>query len=131
MSFDLTVVTETERPIYVSRPWSGSRGQEYRVYRGRVELWSRTLVTMFVIPVPQIRSIRVVPPGFLKTLSGVLHGDQPALSILSVAIMDKAFSRSHVLIQRDRGLIRYYRFTPDDPEGFVAACERAGGQVRA
>jgi len=121
----MKTMVEVERPIYISRPWSGSRGQEYRVFPDRVELWSRTVSTLFVVPMGRIRRVRVVPAGFLKTLVAVLQGKQPILSVLAVLILDKAFSRRHVLIERSAGFIRYYRFTPDDPEGFAAACERA------
>lgn len=128
---DLTVVKENEQPIYESCPWSRSRGQKYRVYRNRMRLRPHALFTMFGIPVRRIRSVRVGPLGFLRTLSGVLHGVQPTFSMLSVAIMDKTFSRRHVLIQRNRGLVSCFRFTPDDPKGFAAARERDGVPVKA
>lgn len=111
---------------FVSRGWSGSLGQEYRVSSERIELRFRLLFKTYAIPLLEIARIRVVDGG-IELLGDVIRGESSLLSIFWVLVLDTAAFRRHVLLETRSGGLRYFRFTPQDPEAFVAAVNDARG----
>lgn len=102
----------TDEPVYVSGRTFTSLGNEYRVYRDRLELSVPFLLTTFVIPRRELRSIAVFPPLVIRT----------ALVALK---LDLADLHEHVGVTRERGWFKQLRFTPRDPHTFVAKVREA------
>jgi len=111
----------SENPIYVSPGTSDSLGQEYRIFSERIELRFRLLFTTYRIPINKVVSIDVVPPAF-SSLSDYIRGRYPFMAWIWCLMLDKAAFRKHVLLVRSSRGLKYFHFTPENPEEFVAKC---------
>ncbi len=104
-----------DEPVYVSGRCFKSLGNEYRIYPDRLELNVPFLLTTFVVPRRELRSIAVFPPLVIRT----------ALVALK---LDLADLHEHVGVVRERGLFKQLRFTPRDPRAFEAKVRETFGR---
>jgi hypothetical protein len=117
-------MTRSKRPIYVSKPQGKNIWQEYRVFEDRIELDFKLWGTV-TVPMDQVEGVRVARPLVVFDL---FRGELDLGDLLRTAKLDFADLAEHVSIEKDTGFWRQFRITPDDPEAFVAAVERARGQ---
>ncbi|MCP4897256.1 MAG: hypothetical protein GY906_09830 [bacterium] len=110
--------------VYVSRGWKGSLGQEYRLCSDHIELRFGLLLKTYTIPLTDVERIQVVDGG-LALITDVFRGATSFMSIFWVLVLDTAAFRRHVLLETRSGSLRFFRFTPENPEAFVAAVESA------
>ena len=108
-------------PVYQSRATRQSMGQVYRVYSDRIELPFRMLFTTYRIPLHSISAIDVVPPCFSRQPKW-LHRKYSRMAWFWCLVLDWAAFNPHVILARDHGGLRYFHFTPDDPDAFVSTC---------
>ena len=103
-------------PLYVSKRSWRSMWQAYRVYPDRIELglW----IGKMVIPADEILDIEVRPPS---VFGDFFRGKSWAYSL--PLKLDMADLCRHVAVHRTSGIMKYLRFTPDDPERFVQVCK--------
>lgn len=106
-----------EEPIYESRPTLINLGQRYLVFSDRVELHLR-LGRKLVIPLDQILVVGVRD----KALLFDLVGGHPHFNRLRAIQLDLSDVKPHVALVKTSGIWQQLRFSPDDPEAFVAAC---------
>jgi|GEM_PF-562053 len=105
-----------DTPIYVSERSARNFWQDYRVFPDRVELRCWLLLIRFVILAEDILDVKVRPRFSI--------GDQfqGRVRIRWWALkLDWSDFFDHVEIHRKWRLFKYIRFTPDNPERFVAA----------
>jgi hypothetical protein len=108
-----------DSPIYVSERSARNLWQDYRVFPDRVELQCWMLLRTFVIPAEDILDVEVRPPLSIRDISP----EKVRLKRHWWALkLDWSDFCEHVEIHRKSGVLKYIRFTPDDPESFVAAC---------
>lgn len=108
-------MTTDDQPVCRSRRTWRSLWQEYRVYHDRLELSS--CVGTMVIPVEEILEVEVRPALVIGDwFRGKGFGYCWALKL------DLADLCRHVALHRTSGKMKRLRFSPDDPEAFVAAC---------
>ena len=99
----------TDTPLYKSRPTKKSIGNEYYIYSDRIELrcrfpfFSKTLV----IKKDDLISIGIFKPPVIRTTFWALK-------------LDLADLNAHVGIRRTNGFFKQLRFTPENPQEFVA-----------
>jgi hypothetical protein len=106
----------SDAPLYVSKRTWRSFWHEYRIYADRVDLpW---IFGRIVIPAADIVSVQVRPPIVVADL---FRGK--GLVTYRGVKLDNADLCRHVSLQRRSGAFVQFRFTPDDPEGFVKACQ--------
>ena len=86
-------------------------GQEYRVYRDRIELDFRIFFVPKVITIPfkQVKEISLRPP---LVIDDVFRGDYSLGQVLKSIKLDLADLSAHVGIIKVSGF--HYRITPDD-----------------
>lgn len=110
-----------DKPLYVSRRSRASLGQEYRIYQDRIELQCWVAFHTLVIRPDDILTIEVRPA---PVFADYFRGKGFVASVLPLKI-DLADMHSHVAMTKRSKLpwMRHIRFTPDDPELFVAVCE--------
>ena len=109
-------MTTNDVPVYTSKRSWRSLWQEYRIYADRLELSS--VVGTKIIPVEDILEIEVRP--------AVVIGDWfrgKGLGTCWALKLDLADLCRHVALLRKSGIMKRLRFTPDNPEEFVAACK--------
>lgn len=109
------------KPLYVSRPTLKSVWQEYRVYTDRVELDMHLFGTLRV-PLENVSAVSERPAGVIFDL---LRGDYGLKDMLRTLKLDLADLSPHVTIERETGVFRQFRLTPEDPAEFVRQVERA------
>jgi len=97
---------QTTVPIYVSEKSVKNLWQDYRVYPDRVQLRSWALLSTFVIRAEDIIAVKVTTRLFTWGLK-----------------LDLTDLFEHVELHRKTGLFRSLKFTPENPERFVAACQ--------
>lgn len=108
-------------PVYTSKPSVMSFWSEYRVYEDRLELDTR-LFGLITVPFEDMGAVEVRPPVAVLDL---LRGDHQLKQTHRSMKLDLADLSEHVAVERETGLFRQLRLTPDDPEAFVAALTRA------
>jgi hypothetical protein len=108
-----------DTPIYTSKRTGRSLWQEYRIYPDRLELQSWLLFHTVVVPANQIQAVEIRPPVVLADL---LRGKGFLFALWALKI-DNADCCRHVAIKRKSGFMKRIRFSPDDPEKFVAVCQ--------
>lgn len=98
-----------EYPLYESAPTKKSIGNAYCVYSDRIELKCRFpfFYKTFVISKDDLVSIDVYKPPVIRTTFRALT-------------LDMADLKEHVGIKRKNGFFKQLRFTPENPEEFVA-----------
>ena len=109
------------RPLYVSRPTLTSVWQEYRLYPDRLELDMHLFGTVRV-PLADVSAVSVRPAGVIFDL---VRGDYGLGDMLRTLKLDLADLSEHVTIERETGLFRQFRVTPEDPAEFVRQVEKA------
>jgi hypothetical protein len=107
-------------PIYRSRPTAKSLWREYRLYADHIELDSIPWGTIRV-PLEDVKAVSVRPPG---VIFDVFRGDYGLGEIMRAPKLDMADLAEHVALEKT-GFWKQFRFTPDDPEVFKAAVDRA------
>jgi len=93
--------------------------QEYRIYADRVEF--ETPFGRMSVPFDQIEKIDVSESEVKGLLKGDLHlkGFRPAFKL------DWANFLEHVVLDKNEGVLKRVLFTPEDPQGFKKALEKA------
>ncbi len=106
-------------PQFVSKNTARSLWQEYRIYEDRLEF--DTLAGQMTIPFEQIEKITLSESDIKGLFKGNLHlkDFRPALKL------DWANFLEHVVLDKNTGFIRRILFTPEDPEAFKTALEKA------
>ena len=117
-----------QQPLYTSAAPDKGIALRYSVFPDRVELVLRIMNETIVIPAQQIREVYLVPGGIIEALTGTLRGRYPVMALIwGLALDAGVFLQPHVLLKSASGPIRYFRFRPQQPEKFVAACNRIRG----
>jgi hypothetical protein len=119
-----------EQPLYVSRPTVRSVWQEYRLFADRLEL-DLHLVGTIRVPLEDLTKVTVRPKGGVAF--EVLRGDYGLKDLLRTVKLDWADLNEHVSVERETGVFRQFRLTPEDPAEFVRqveAARRARGSKR-
>jgi len=98
-------------PTYVSEACAKSLWNEYRVYEDRIELKFWLFFKTFMIFYEDMISIALFDPPVIKTKFWALK-------------LDWADFNKHVGIVRKTGFMKHLRFTPQEPDKFVAAVEQ-------
>lgn len=111
-----------EQPaLYTSKCLARSLWQEYRVYDDRVEL--DTLLGTLRVPFDQVEGAAIAH-NYMQGVRLQLRGLRPGIKL------DWADFHEHVVLDKSTGLFRHVAFTPDNPEEFVAALEKALTEFR-
>lgn len=110
-----------DQPIYVSKPTVKSLWQEYRIFPDRLVLGLH-LTGPITVPFDDIEGVSVRPAGVVFDL---VRRDYGFAEIIRTLKLDLADLNEHVTIEHSTGHWRHFRITPEDPEEFVAALERA------
>lgn len=105
--------------IYTSPSTVKSLWQEYRIYQDHVEFDTR--VGVLSIPFEKIESIEVQE----SDLKGLLKGDLRLKGFKPAIKLDWANFLEHVVLDRKEGFCKRFLFTPENPEEFKAALDRA------
>src|SRR5215212_11742311 len=105
-----------DTPLYTSPCAARSLWHEYRVYADRVEL--DTLTGTLAVPFDQIEGVHVAA-SYSQGVRLQLAGWKPGLKL------DWADLHPHIVLDKATGLFRHIAFTPDDPQAFQEALERA------
>ena len=113
----------TQNPIYISNAAEKGIGRSYAVFPDRVELAFKIIDERISIPAQDLVSVTFVTGGIREILLGTLKGRYPMMSLIWVLTFDLGIFKRHLLLRARRGLIRYFRFTPQNPERFLAACD--------
>mgnify|MGYP001140058943 CR=1 FL=1 len=114
----------SDEALYVSKSKARSLWQEYRIYGDRLELDTR--VGLMSIPFDHIEEIRVSESEVRGLLKGDLHlkDFRPALKL------DWANFLEHIVIDKNKGLIKRVLITPDNIIEFKHVLERALSDYR-
>jgi hypothetical protein len=107
-------------PIYRSRPTAKSLWREYRLYADHIELDSIPWGTIRV-PLEDVKAVHVRPP---MVIFDVFRGDYGLGDLMRAPKLDMADLAEHIALEKT-GFWKQFRFTPDDPEAFKAAVDRA------
>ncbi len=107
-------------PVYRSRPTAKSLWREYRLYADHIELDSIPWGTIRV-PLEDVKAVHVRPP---MVIFDVFRGDYGLGELMRAPKLDMADLAEHVVLEKT-GFWKQFRFTPDDPEAFKAAVDRA------
>jgi hypothetical protein len=108
-----------ELPIYESRRTPAGLWQGYFVYREMIEL--RTIFGIFRLSYADIEEITVSPPIMTLLRQGKFKetGDLRSLKT------DMADMKEHVVVKMRSGVMRSYRFTPENPQEFAYSANSA------
>jgi len=91
--------------VYESRGVFKSLWNKYTIYNDRLELEFRLFFTKIVIPKNKLIHVGVFKPPVIRTVFWAMK-------------LDLADLYMHVGIERDFGLFKKIRFTPDNPQEF-------------
>ncbi|MBS3750344.1 MAG: hypothetical protein KGY39_02440 [Anaerolineales bacterium] len=108
------------KPISTSKSTNKSIWQEYLIYNDRIEF--NTLFGKMTVPFDHIERVNVAESDLKRLLTRCdlqLKNFRPALKL------DWANFLEHVVLDKSEGKIRRILFTPDDPEAFIRALEKA------
>jgi len=117
----------SERALYVSAPSAMSFWSEYRIYPDRLELDTK-LFGNIQIPFEHLETFEVRPPLVVADLVRKDHGLKFTHRSAKLDLADLA---EHVAVERDTGLFKQLRLTPDDPDAFVSALDAATREWRS
>jgi|SRR6516162_5113134 hypothetical protein len=107
--------TSVDSPLYISRRLARNLWQTYSVYQDRIELRFWFALRTLVIPFEEISELEVRRPLVVPS-----RHDPPWYRILK---LDWADLFPHVSLCKRFGYFQQYRFTPDNPAAFAAACQ--------
>ncbi len=110
-----------EEPQYVSKPHRGSWGQEYRIYHDRIELRAKILFRTLIIQLCNVELI--IAKSKIEWSDMYRHPMDFWLGYNN----DIAWNK-HVCL-RQKGWRPTIRFTPENPEEFVAKCNEMCRQL--
>ena len=110
---------ENEDPLYISNPHRGSWGQEYRIYHDRIELRAKILFRTLIILFCDIEVI-------LARESKIVWSDMYRHPMNFWWTYNNDRGREMHVFLRQKGWPRRIRFTPENPEEFVAKCNELG-----
>jgi hypothetical protein len=111
----------SEPPLYASRPCLKSVWQEYRIFPDHLELDLHLFGTIRV-PLEDVTRVSVRPPG---VIFDVVRGDYGLKDMLRTLKLGWADLTEHVSVERETGIFRQFRLTPEDPAEFVRQLEAA------
>lgn len=113
---------KTDNPLYISKAFSRSLWQEYRIYANRVELDFHVLIIKknFIVSFDQIQKVFLRPP---LVFADFFRGDFPLKVIAKTLKLDLADLFNHVLIIKKKGF--HLRFTPENPNEFKTILEQS------
>ena len=115
-----------EKPLHESKASAKNLWQTYRIFADRIELDLHVIGTIRV-PFEAIEQVVRRPP---MVVCDVFRGDYGLGEIMRAPKLDLADLAEHVAIEKD-GFWKQYRITPDDPEAFVEAFEKAHAAWKA
>lgn len=115
-----------ETPLYVSKPTAKSLWQEYRLYPDRLEL-DMHLWGPIVVPLADVKAVAERPPLVVLDL---LRGDATLSEALRTIKIDLADLHRHVTIEKDTGVWRQFRLTPEDNGEFIRQVEAARARLK-
>jgi len=107
--------------LYVSKPTVMSFWSSYRIYADRLELDTK-LFGLIEVPFEHLERFEMRPPMVIFDL---FRGDHGLKQTGRSAKLDLADLAEHIAIERDTGLFRQLRLTPEDPAEFLAALQGA------
>jgi hypothetical protein len=107
------------KPVYVSKSTVKSLWQEYRIYDDRVEF--DTLYGKMIVPFDHIERVEVSE----SEVKGLLRGDLHLKNFRPALKLDWANFVEHVVLDKSEGWVHRLLFTPDDPEAFKNALDKA------
>ncbi len=108
-----------DTPIYTSKSTVKSFWQEYHIYSDRLEF--ATKFGLMTVPFEHIERVDVSE----SEIEGLLKGDLHLKNFRPALKLDWANFLEHVVIDKSEGLVRQVLFTPDDPEAFKRALDKA------
>ena len=108
-----------KKPVYASKSTVRSLWQEYYIYDDRLEF--DTVFGRMTIPFEHVERVEVLDSDVKALLRGELRlkNFRPALKI------DWANFNDHVVLDKSGGFVHRILFTPDDPQAFKAALDKA------
>jgi hypothetical protein len=109
----------TENPVYVSKSTVKSLWQEYRIYDDRVEF--DAFLGKLTVPFRYIEKVEVSE----SEVKGLLRGDLHLRDFRPAVKLDWANFLEHVVLDKSDGLVHRILFTPEDPEAFKEALDKA------
>ena len=118
--------TPHETPLYASKPTGKSLWREYRVYPDRLELESIPW-GLVRVPLSDLKAVEVRPP---MVVFDVFRGDYGLGEIMRAFKLDMVDFNEHVVLEKT-GFWKQFRVTPDDPQAFKQAVDKALAQHRA
>lgn len=116
-----------EQPLYVSKGTARSLWQEYRLYADRLEL-DMHLWGPITVPLEDVKAVDERPPLVVLDL---LRGDATLSEALRTVKIDLADLHRHVTIEKDTGVWRQFRLTPEDNAEFIRQVEAARAKLAA
>jgi hypothetical protein len=99
------MVNPTSVLLYESKATSKSIWNTYKIFDDRIELQFRLFLTKIVISKDEFVSVDVYKPPVIRTTFWALK-------------MDLADLYTHVGIERKQGILKNFRFTPENPQEF-------------
>lgn len=114
-----------DAPLYTSKPTGKSFWREYRVYPDRLELESVPW-GLVRVPLSDLKAAEVRPP---LVVFDVFRGDYGLAEIMRTIKLDLADLDEHVVLEKT-GFWKQFRITPDDPQAFKQAVDKALAQQR-
>lgn len=118
--------TAADKPLYTSTPSAKNLWREYRLYADRIEL--ETIPWGLVrVPLSDVKAVSVRPA---MVIFDVFRGDYGLAEMAKTIKLDFADLNEHVAIEKN-GFWKQFRVTPDDPQAFARAVEKALEALRA
>ncbi len=114
---------ESSEPLYASAPCHKGLGKHYAVYPEGIELVINIADEKVFLPWKQVEGVRLVSGGVKEVIFGTLGRRYPLMSLFWCLTLDAGIFSRHLLLKTRSGPVRYFRFTPQDPEQFIAACD--------
>ena len=113
---------ESAEPLYASTACHKGLGKSYSVYPEGIELVINIADEKVFLPWEQVEDIRLVSGGVKEVIFGTLARRYPLMSLFWCLTLDAGIFHRHLLLKTRSGPVRYFRFTPRDPEQFLDSC---------
>jgi hypothetical protein len=108
-----------DTPLYTSHCTAKSLWQEYRIYADRIEF--STLLGTMAVPFTAIESADLAG----SDVDALLHGDLRLKNFRPALKLDWANFTDHIVLDKSSGHIHRVLFTPENPQEFMDALQRA------